>query len=113
MRPRYGLSLKRTGAFASSSEAKAIGPLELNVEPPDDEATTSRNGVRGAEAVSRTLLVPAGAVVFDADADPGESGGPSIVASIPAASSRATTSSASSRGRFDPTTSPHVLVSVS
>src|SRR5688572_31120042 len=113
MRPRYGRSLKRTGDLISSSEANATGALELNVDPVDEDATTSRDGICGDE-VSRTLFPPEDGAERPICASLSEDeGGPSIVASIPADSSRATISSASSRGRLSSRTSAHVLVSVS
>src|SRR6185503_6550707 len=116
MRPRYGRSLNRTGEFVSSSDANETGALELKIDPPDDEATTSREGVRGDE-VSRTLLplldVVSRATCAESFAAGEGPGGPSSVASIPADSSRATISSASSRGSFVSRNIDHVLVSVS
>src|SRR5687768_1638365 len=113
MRPRYGRSLKRTGDLVSSSEANATGALELNVDPVDEDASTSRDGICGDE-VSRTLFPPEDGAERPICASLSEDeGGPSIVASIPADSSRATISSASSRGRLSSRTSAHVLVSVS
>src|ERR1700687_3374548 len=55
MRPRYGLSLKRTGAF-SSSEPNMTGALELKRRPePAAKATTSRDGEVGRDDANRTL----------------------------------------------------------
>src|SRR5688572_33083559 len=90
MRPRYGRSLKRTGDLVSSSEANATGALELNVDPVDEDATTSRDGICGDE-VSRTLFPPEDGAERPICASLSEDDrGPSIVASIPADSSRAT-----------------------
>src|SRR5215472_8905116 len=56
MRPRYGLSLKRTGARSSSSDAKITGALELNsLAAVGLEAINSRPGRLG-RAVKRTLF---------------------------------------------------------
>src|SRR4029078_3762091 len=55
MRPRYGLSLKRTGEFASSVDAKVTGALECSGAPAVAKATTSRLGAL-ARAVNRTRL---------------------------------------------------------
>src|ERR1044071_5027992 len=116
MRPRYGFSLKRTGASFSSSEANTTGALELNIGPPlAPEATTSRDGRLGRDDVN--LTAPPERAGSDACARScfaaGESVlilGPPTVASNPSDSNRARNSSASSRERFDPTTTAHVLV---
>src|SRR5690349_20101082 len=51
--PRYGLSLKRTGAFLSSLDANVTGALERSGAPPAAKATTSRFGALGRD-VNRT-----------------------------------------------------------
>src|SRR5688572_26706739 len=105
--------MKRTGDLVSSSEANETGALELNVGPLDDDARTSRDGIREDE-VSRTLFPleddeePAICAFFS-----GDEGEPSMVASIPADSSRAIISSASSRGSLFSRNIDHVLVWVS
>src|SRR5437016_190135 len=50
MRPRYGLSLNRTGAFTSSSDANVTGALELNSFPAPPVAISSRVGTLEREA---------------------------------------------------------------
>src|SRR5258708_16645534 len=63
--PRKGLSLNRTGALASSLEAKVSGALEVKSgAAPRAKATTSRPGAT-ARDVSRILLVVAGFAVRD------------------------------------------------
>src|SRR6476659_3388423 len=71
IRPRYGLSLKRTGAFFSSLDAKVTGALERIGAPPVAKATTSRFGALARE-VKRTRfkfgeLVDFGAPLFAVD----------------------------------------------
>src|SRR5437660_11838275 len=124
MRPRYGRSLKRTGAF-SSSEAKVTGALELKSLPAfAANATTSREGTLNLET-GRTLFVTVtleaiaglcGGRLFATEETPtGEEAPPMGITETSklASSRRARNSSASIRGRPAPTTRLQVFLSVS
>src|ERR1700730_6207922 len=124
MRPRYGRSLKRTGAF-SSSEAKVNRALELKSRPAlAAKATTSREGTLNLET-GRTLFVTitlegvgglCGVRLFASEEEPSDEAAPpagTTATSNPASSKRSRSSSNSIRGRPAPRSRRQVFLSVS
>src|SRR6266550_9567843 len=116
-RPRYGLSLKRTGALASSSDPNAMGALDFsNGATPRANATSSRVGalMRDTGRINPGVDEPPelpGALELDWDFTAGEVVGlllwvpevPAIIASSkPASSNLERSSFASSIELFVP-----------